>query len=376
MTPTEVRTHIRFNRYERKACRQGGSTILDHMTTADTARDMDLIRQAVGEDQLSYYGISYGTYLGATYARLFPHQVRALIVDGVLDPVAWSTGRNGSGTVIPFSTRLGSGRGAADAMLSALALCDQVGQERCAFAGNARHKWRQLTNRLRKEPLEFPDGSTLAYADLIDGVLGGLYSSSDYRFLMRDLQRLWTRTNPPTKAVVADDEIRAVRDRLVQRERRLPYGYGLPFFPSFEGVACSDTLNPSDPAAWQRAADRSEATQPWFGRLWTWVSAACPNWPGSAADAFRGPWHGTTANPVLLVGNAHDPATPFSGAAALHQLLDGSRLFRLDGWGHGALGESRCVTKVFDAYLVQGTLPAVGTVCEPDDLLFPVRHST
>lgn len=76
--------------------RNGPNPITNHMTTADTARDLDLIRQAVGDDKLTYYGISYGTYLGATYAAMFPDAVRAMIIDGVLDPVAWAKGRNGS----------------------------------------------------------------------------------------------------------------------------------------------------------------------------------------------------------------------------------------------------------------------------------------
>ena len=109
--------------------------ILDHMTTADTARDMDLIRQAVGDAQLSYYGISYGTYLGATYAAMFPDEVRALVLDGVLDPVAWSTGRRGLGDELPFSTRLRSGVGAWDALVSAFNECDRVGKARCPLAG-------------------------------------------------------------------------------------------------------------------------------------------------------------------------------------------------------------------------------------------------
>jgi pimeloyl-ACP methyl ester carboxylesterase len=395
MTTPEVKRVITFNRYLRTSCREGGTTILDHMTTADTARDMDLIRQAVGDEKLTYYGISYGTYLGATYARMFPGRVRALITDGVLDPVAWSTGRNGTGTTQPFSYRLRSGHGAAEALTSAFKVCDRVGKTRCKFAGNATGKWRSMVTRLRKGPVTFPNGK-FYYADLVGGSLGALYSRSDYRPLMRDLQNLWvnfphpqTRTRSggvnlsPADAAVVE----RTRTRLAERERVLPWadssvrtagttgpGFGPLFFPMFEGVACADSVNPTDPFAWQRFANRSETHgQPWFGRLWTWASQACPRWPGSHADAYRGPWSIRTDTPVLIVGNTHDPATPISGARALHKLFKNSRLVTMNGWGHGALGESECVRRSFQAYLVHQDLPPAGKTCLPNKALFPAR---
>ncbi len=378
MTAAEINRTIAFNRYFRTSCRKGGNPILDHMTTADTARDMDLIRQAVGDDKLTYYGISYGTFLGATYARLFPGRVRALITDGVLDPVAWSTGRHGSGARLPFSTRLRSGHGAAEALLSAFEVCDRVGRARCRFAGDATGKWRSMMNRLRTAPVRLSDGSRLHYADVVAGVLGALYSRQSYGPVMRDLQRIWTHLPNPAvaarQAYTADGVLVRVKDRLAGHVRDLPYGYGPRFSPGFEGVACADTVNPTNPRAWVRAAADSERGQPWFGRLWTWASAACPRWPGSHADAYRGPWRIRTGYPVLIVGNSHDPATPISGARALHRSFGNSRLFQLNGWGHGAIGQSRCVTRTFSAYLVHRKLPSGGTVCQPDKGLFPVRR--
>jgi pimeloyl-ACP methyl ester carboxylesterase len=386
MTSAEIRTVVRFNRYEREACRRGGSAIIDHMTTADTARDMDLIRQAVGDDQLTFYGISYGTYLGATYARLFPGRVRAIITDGVLDPVAWSTGRNGNGRRLPFSTRLRSGHGAAEALLSAFRVCDHVGVRRCAFAHNAAGKWRSMTNRLRQSPVRLTDGTRFHYADLVDGVLGALYSRSSYAPVMRDLRFFWNHF--PTRRVAAkygsetDPALTQVLRRIEQRQRDLPWGYGdgrvagygPTFFPMFEGVACADSVNPRHPDAWARAANQSERTgQPWFGRDWTWASSVCSNWPGSSADAYRGPWRTTTSTPVLIVGNTHDPATPIGGARALHRVFGNSRLVTMNGWGHGAIGESQCVTRAFSAYLLHQTLPPGGKVCRQDRPIFPHR---
>ena len=92
LTPEEEAIWITADRYLVDACDRRGGRIMDHMSTANVARDLDLLRQAVGDEQLTYVGYSYGSYLGVTYANLFPDKVRALIVDGVLDPIAWSTG--------------------------------------------------------------------------------------------------------------------------------------------------------------------------------------------------------------------------------------------------------------------------------------------
>jgi hypothetical protein len=167
-----------------------------------------------------------------------------------------------------------------------------------------------------------------------------------------------------------------------------PYGVGVPhtpaarhfatvemLSPAFEGVACADSVNPSDPTAWLDAGRLADAVSPWFGRVWTWVSSPCAQWPGSSEDAFRGPWHHIhTANPLLIVGNFHDPATPIAGARTVNKLFHGSRMFSLNTWGHGAIGQSTCVTQRFDNYLVGGALPPNGLVCRADKQLFPLRH--
>lgn len=110
-----------------------------------------------------------------------------------------------------------------------------------------------------------------------------------------------------------------------------------------------------------------------FGRLWTWISSACADWPGSSRDAFRGPWKVRTDTPLLIVGNTHDPATAISGARAPHSLLPGSRLVEFKTCGHGAIGQSRCVTRRFSAYPVRQSLPDRGATCQPDRVLCPPR---
>lgn len=377
---------LRVDAAERRFCARNHNAMFDHMTTADVARDMDLIRQALGDEQLTYYGVSYGSYLGETYAAMFPDRVRALAIDGVLDPVAWSTGRRDTGERLGFSTRLRSGEGAYDALVSGLAECDRVGQRRCPASGDVYGEWRTIIRKARNGELAI-DGARIRYTDIVSQSLGSLYSRSSYRHLTGYVHSLYRESTAKPHGRVAERwEARAARqrDRLQRiwrdRTRRGLYAAGpATAMPRsvvnnpFTGVACADSVNPRNPRAWVRASRRDDYTMPWFGRLWTWSSSICARWPGSSADAYRGPWKTNTSTPLLVIGNSHDPATPISGARAANRLFDGSRLLMMDGWGHGALGQSECVTERLSAYLLRQELPASGTVCRPDHALYPVR---
>jgi pimeloyl-ACP methyl ester carboxylesterase len=370
----QVDRWIRYDNWQRRACRVGENPITNHLSTADTARDMDLIRQAVGDDKLTYYGISYGSYLGATYAAMFPDNVRAMIIDGVLDPVAWATGRGGSGTKIPFSTRLKSGYGAAEALTSALTRCDEVSRRRCALSGRATQTWNDLVRRLRKGPAGAGD-DRLTYPGLVGGTLSYLYSGDAYPSLMRALKQLHASVFDNVTPRSAPRILQAPTDR---RGVPGPYaiagrlGFGRVADP-FHAIACADTMNPTDPYVWQRVANNFERAQPWFGRYWTWASSTCAGWSQFAkADAFSGPFNVTTSAPLLIIGNSHDPATPISGATAANKLFTGSRLLESKSWGHGALDTGGCVTDAMRDYLISLSLPAVGATCRPDRALFPM----
>lgn len=369
----------------RAFCAKHHNAVFDHVSTADTARDMDLIRQSLGDEQLTYYGISYGSYLGQTYAAMFPDRVRALIIDGVLDPVAWSAGRGDSAKHMGFSTRLRSGHGAYEALVSGLAECDRVGVKRCPAAGDAYGKWRTIVRKARNDKLVV-GGERVDYSFLVGDALGSLYSSYAYRSLMRYINALYQKsTNKPGSRVSERADKVAVRTgdhlREIWRDRQRSGLYGAQpsssyaqINDSFSAVACSDSDNPKNPKAWIKASKRDDYTMPWFGRLWTWSSSICSNWPGSSADAYKGPWNNiATSTPLLVIGNAHDPATPISGARAANRAFNGSQLLMLDGWGHGALGVSNCVKDRMESYLVRQILPPSGVVCKANRALYPAR---
>ncbi len=374
----EARQQIRYDKWQRRACLDNPSRIVDHMTTADTARDMDLIRQAVGEEQLNYYGISYGSQLGTTYAAMFPDRIRSMIVDAVLDPEAWTVG-HGDAATRPFSERLASGYGAWQSLTAAFAECDRAGKQACPLAGRASETWNDIVKRLRRGPFKDRHGQTLTYDTLVDVALGALYDPASVRFLMRWLKQ--------THRVMfgRDGRSRVIAWNPAAAQRRIADSRGVPgpYAPgslagfgkhgnSFAGVACADSDNPANEWAWVAAGNRADRVSPWFGKYWTWASGVCASWPESTKeDRFTGPFATITSAPVLVVGNTYDPATPLHGARAVNRLIDGSRLLVMDGWGHGALGSGPCIEEAYGAYLVDGTLPPAGTVCQPGAELFP-----
>jgi pimeloyl-ACP methyl ester carboxylesterase len=360
------------------ACAQHGGAILDHMSTADTARDMDLLRAALGDEQLTYLGFSYGSVLGQTYANLFPSRVRALVIDGVLDPVAWTTGHGEEAVSTPVGTRIGSADGSARTLDEFFRLCDAAGPD-CALAGNASGRYAELAERLRAHPAVTVDpvtGATFSvtYNDLIAVTVGALHAP----FIWPDFAALLVDLEQQLSPAALGQRLAAVRTELgLEAAEQEPYPNVVEAFP---GVTCSDSVNPRSFATWQSAADSAEARFGRFGRFWNWIASACRSWPSSAGqDRYPGPWTAPTAAPVLVVGNHFDPATPYQGAVAASQLLPGSRLLSYAGWGHTAYFSAGnfCVDSHVTRYLVTGDVPAAGTVCEPEGSPFgPTEAAT
>lgn len=359
VTPAEEDVQREADQTLASACAQRGGPIRDHMSSADVARDMDTLRRALGDQKLNYLGFSYGSMLGQVYANLFPGRVRALVIDGVLDPIAWTTGRGNEAATVPFSVRLRSDEGAARTLGEFFRLCDAAGPD-CAFSGRSRQRYAALAQRLRSDPFQDPAG-TITYADLVAITLGGLYAPWVWPDMAAFLAEL--------EAQVSPSRVRAAQARVrtglgLDAQQQEPYPN---FVEGFPGVVCSDSVNPDTFAAWRRAADASEQQHGYFGRLWTWVSSICLPWPQSAGqDRYSGPWTARTASPVLVVGNHFDPATRYQGAVTASRLLPNSRLLTYAGWGHTAfLSGSFCVDTLVTRYLVTTRTPPAGTVCHP-----------
>ncbi|WP_328401105.1 alpha/beta hydrolase [Streptomyces sp. NBC_00390] len=335
-----------------RRCEQRDPELLRHVSTADTARDLEQLRQAVGDEQLSYFGISYGTFLGATYANLFPDKVRAMVFDSNVDPQVW-THASGDDSRLPTFLRMGADRGAAAVLDKFLAHCGSITTARCAFSAGSpkatREKFDQLMQRLRKQP-----AGAWTYGRTVGDVVNSLYQVQGWTGLAGRLQTLW-QGRVPEPAV-------------------FPPGPPVPNPNPYLGdeqagaVFCSDSPNPRDPAAYHAAEEASAPRAGDAGRFWAWAAEGCAAWPAAAmANRYRGPWNKPTAHPILLVGTTYDPATPYSGAQAMARELANARLLTNSGYGHTALvNPSSCVNEHESRYLIDGTLPPAGTTCQQD----------
>ena len=336
----------RYRAFDRHCQRRGGS-LLRHVSTADTARDLDLLRRAVGDRQLSYYGVSYGTFLGATYANLFPARVRAMVLDGNLDPSAYVHPeiRANGGRFLTTDLREHADLGAAKTLNAFLDLCGSADTSRCSFSAGSpaatRAKFAVLLRRLRNHPRS----ADMTYAQAVSVTGNALYSPPAWPSLANTLQELWTTgaANPVMSTADAFGQIFAIR--------------------------CSESPNPGFAAF--RSVDafayrRSGPLGPW----WAWQSLACGSWPVTAADRYAGPWNRRTANPILVMNTTHDPSSPYPSAVAMARQLARARLLTVDGYGHGVGGSSACASRYMSRYLINKALPPAGTRCKQDQVPF------
>ncbi|WP_018682946.1 alpha/beta hydrolase [Actinokineospora enzanensis] len=350
----ETRVWQEFNQSLRDRCARNGGDLLRYMSTADVAQDMDLVRQAVGDARLNYYGASYGSVLGATYAAMFPNRVRAMIVDGVADPVAWTTG--GRERQYLYSARVGSAESTREAITSALAECDRVGPARCAAAGSARQKYDAVLARLRQGPIEV-EGRQLTYQLAVSLLQQLSTTAAKYPEMMASIEQLYQAISAGDVDVAPNTPAPGAPE---------PDTFGAT--PANAAIACADSVNPGDRDAVTRSVDWASRTGREFGPLWSWDGSACVRWPVTAPNAFRGLWWTWTASPMLIVGNTHDPNTPISGAKALHRLMPNSRLLTVDTYGHTAL-DQKCAVSAYEGYLLDRKLPRA--TCAANGPLFP-----
>ncbi|MEU8047060.1 alpha/beta hydrolase [Micromonospora echinofusca] len=372
-TKAEEKAYVASSKAVGRGCSTTGRPLTGAMSTAEVARDMDVLRRAVGDRKLTYLGFSYGSILGQYYANMFPDRVRALVIDGVLNPNEWVG--QGKARSLPQEERMRSAQGAHKALREILVRCDKAGAQACALAeGDPVASFDLVAKRLRAKPvvIEDPDFGplTITYADFVAANLGALYGPTGYAEVVDLTAALLVLTDPAAspaarRPATADVTRQAARAREQARRYDFPYNNGL---ETFLGVDCTDAYHPKDAGSFPALAAKADRRDPYFGRLWTWATSPCArkSWTVRDEDAYTGPFNRRTAAPVLVVGNYWDPATNYRGAVSSARLLPNSRLLSSDSWGHTAYGTSACVTGAVDAYLLRGALPANGKVCVGD----------
>lgn len=293
-----------------------------------------------------------------------------MVIDGVLDPIAWSTGRGWSSYFFPYSTRIRSAEGTQDTLKEFFRLCDESGIDVCELAGNAESRFASVAESIRKEPFVFIDED--GYEVVLD------YA----RFVTLTLQALYyPETWPLLASGVAAIEENVPLSEIAKKFHDLHISSGFdnnqpdalldqPFELGYVGVSCSDSDNPYSYENWTWSAEISDSLYKYFGSPWTWSSSMCHSWPGSKESRYVDGFRVKTENPVLIVNNLYDPATPYHGAKTVNKLLRNSRLLTVNGWGHPSTFLSACASDYVADYLVTGRLPEKGASCDVDTMPF------
>lgn len=354
-----------------QACAANAGEILAHLSTADTARDLEQLRRAAGGAPLNYWGVSYGTFLGATYANLFPNDIRALVLDGNLSPLAWTAG----GDPTPQWTlgdRIGSYR-VAEVFQHFLQLCAAAGPERCAFAADSYdstlRKWTDLLNRLSEGPIELQSKAG-ARTITLDVLVGQVSDGMDMVWAIPGAAG-WASIGQALQAIHEAGAAETVAPPAAPAEPpAAPSAGSAPAdYNGVEGVMavmCGDTPSVTL-ERFPTLASEAMLRSGYFGLSTSFTEFPCAAWTVPAADPYRGPWTTTSSAAALVVNTTHDPSTPMRNAEDMAELLPGAVLLRVNGYGHTSLlNRSACADDRIAAYLLDLTQPPPNTWCAQD----------
>lgn len=316
--------------------------VLPFVDTASAAKDMDLIRIALGDTKLTYLGFSYGTYLGQMYAHFFPTQIRAIVLDAVVDPSLSENDLNLT-QAASFERNLQAFLADCNARKSAAPPCAY------AQAGDPASKLDALMQRLDTTPL--PVGKReLTRALAVTAVAQELYDETSWPDLDQGLTQA-DRGNGKLLLSFADSYLGRHPDGTYTNEIEANYAINCLDHPAATALSAYEQLGP----AFAKAS-------PFFGTSFQYSSLPCAYWPAKPTG-HPGPLTAKGAPPILLVGGTNDPATPYAWAEAVHTQLEGSVLLTRNGNGHGSYGTSLCATLAEIRYLNDLTIPSDGTVC-------------
>ena len=340
-TEQEVRSSDKLMRSFGQGCLERSGELTRHVSTEEAARDMDILRGVLGQDRLAYFGASYGTYLGATYADLFPERVGRMVLDGAIDP-----------TMDSVDTSLVQAKGFEVALRAYVEHC--VDQGACFLGGSVDEglaKIQQLLESLDAEPLPGVGDRVLTEGLAVLGIWAPLYNR-DY----------WSALDTALAQALSGQgkTLLAFSDAYVARGTN---GYLDNSSEALYAVNCLDHDDSVTPEEAQNLVDKFVEASPTFGRVFAFGLTACRSWSvhtGTGPEKLTA--HG--ADPILVVGTSRDPATPLSWAEALAGQLESGVLVRRDGDGHtGYLAGNQCVDDVVENYLVAGETPDGTTDC-------------
>jgi len=324
-------------------CEKNSAALLPFVGTVNAARDMDVLRGVLGDDKLYYLGKSYGTYLGATYADEFPQRVGRLVLDGAIDPS------------LPAEQLNLTQATAFDAALRQFA-ADCATHGDCPLGTHAEAavtKLKTWVDGLDATPITGDATRKLTESLAITGIAVAMYDQSWWPDLRAALTKAFAGDGS-TLLSMADIYNNRVGGHYQSNEAEANFAINCVDHPGEAG----------SPAQVEQKLPTYEKAAPFFGQMVAWSALPCAYW---AAQPDTTP-HKVTAKgaaPILVVGTTRDPATPYAWAQGLADQFDSGNLLTMNGDGHTAyLRGSTCINSAVDAYLLSGTVPKAGTVCQ------------
>ena len=324
-----------------QGCLRVSGELARHMSTEEAARDMDVLRAVLGQEQMAYFGASYGTYLGATYADLFPDRVGRMVLDGAIDPQAGEV-----------EASLIQAEGFETALRAYIGACVDEGD---CFLGDTvdegAERIRTFFDELDAQPIKGDSERQLTEGLAVLGVWAPLYNEASWPSLDQALQTGF-RGDGRFLLLLADAYV-----------SRGPEGYVNNSTEALYAVNCSDPGEDIPLSEAEGFIDEFEEVSPTFGRGFAYGLAACSVWPVDGPRKQQ-PLDAAGSEPIMVVGTSRDPATPLRWAEALAEQLKNAVLVRRDGDGHtGYRSGNECVDEAVEGYLVSGTVPSDTVDC-------------
>ena len=343
---TEIAASRKIMKTYIAACKKNSGAIFGHVDTVEAARDMDVIRAVLGESKLNYLGFSYGTFLGTTYATLYPSRVGRLVLDGAMDPSV-SDEDQSANQLKAFD----------QALRNYLNNCLTVSPSACPFTGSVDSAMTRITaffKKLETTPIKTSLGSRkLTISGGITGLIMTLYSN-DY----------WKYTSSAFSAAFRGDGTLFLQLADFYNDRSEDGTYASNMLEANMAVSCLDGRSNPSSAAMKAQNARLIKLSAFFGRYWQNGALGCEQWPYPVI-AHPSSYAAVGSGPILVVGTTGDPATPYWQAQNLaNKILADGHLVTFNGEGHTAYGRSNeCVVTAVDNYLIKGIVPAKDPNC-------------
>ncbi|MFF1883917.1 alpha/beta hydrolase [Pseudarthrobacter sp. NPDC058196] len=341
-TDTGLATALADNKAIAAQCAAQTGPVLAHIDTVSAAKDLDVLRAVVNDTKLNYLGYSYGTFLGSTYASLFPDNVGRMVLDGALDP-----------SISNEDLTSGQARAFEKAIHTYVASCQRQGK--CPLTGGVDsgvQQIRDLIDAVQQTPRTAKDGRLVNATTFVSGLITPLYNDQSWPALTQALE-----------AAMNGDVSLVLRLADISADRSTDGSYTSNSTFAFNAINCLDYPMVSDTAGMRAEEKRLEQDSPTFGYFFAYGGTSCADWPYKNVRTPQAVEY-SGSSPIVVIGTTGDPATPVDWAASLRKQLGNASLLTWKGEGHTAYGRANsCLEDSVDNYLVGGKAPADNTVC-------------